>query len=106
MIFINRNGLRWREAPKNTAGGADPKPKFVDATYPKAPTPGLQPAQQRGRSRQIGRTKGGMNTWLRAATDAKFRPGRFDMPAGQVSDYTGPAGQPAEGGLVAGRSGP
>jgi transposase len=39
----------------------------------------------------IGRTKGGLNTKLHAVTDAKGRPLRFFMTAGQVSDYTGAA---------------
>ncbi len=42
-------------------------------------------------SRRIGRTKGGMNTKLQAVTDAKGRPIRFRMSAGQVSDGTGVA---------------
>jgi hypothetical protein len=44
-----------------------------------------------GRARQIGRTKGGINTKLHAVTEAKGRPIRFFMSAGQVSDYTGAA---------------
>ena len=39
----------------------------------------------------IGRTKGGMNTKLHAASDADGRPIRFFMIAGQVSDYSGAA---------------
>jgi transposase len=39
----------------------------------------------------IGRTKGGLNTKLHAVTDAKGRPLRFFMTAGQVSDHTGAA---------------
>jgi hypothetical protein len=34
----------------------------------------------------IGRTKGGMNTKLHAATDASGRPLSFFMTAGQISD--------------------
>ena len=41
--------------------------------------------------RLIGRTKGGMNTKPHAVTDARGRPLRFFMTAGQVSDYTGAA---------------
>jgi predicted oxidoreductase len=41
--------------------------------------------------RLIGRTKGGLNTKLHAVTDAKGRPLKFFMTAGQVSDYTGAA---------------
>ena len=43
------------------------------------------------RGHLIGRTKGGLNTKLHAVTDAKSRPLRFFMTAGQVSDYTGAA---------------
>jgi transposase len=39
----------------------------------------------------IGRTKRGLNTKLQALTDAKGRPLKFFIPAGQVSDYTGAA---------------
>ncbi|MFT4012882.1 MAG: IS5 family transposase, partial [Paracoccus sp. (in: a-proteobacteria)] len=45
----------------------------------------------RGRVRQIGRTKGGMNAKLHAVADARGRPIRFFMSAGQVNDYTGAA---------------
>ena len=47
------------------------------------------PDDQRGRL--IGRKKGGLNTKLHAVADAKGRPLRFFMTAGQVSDYTGAA---------------
>jgi transposase len=47
------------------------------------------PDDQRGRL--IGRTKGGLNTKLHAVTDAKGRPLKFFMTAGQVSDYSGAA---------------
>jgi len=53
---------------------------------------GFEPAgEKRGCGRLIGRTKGGLNTKLHAVTDAKGRPLRFFMTAGQVSDYTGAA---------------
>ncbi len=41
--------------------------------------------------RAIGRTKGGLNTKLHAVADAKGRPLKFFMTAGQVSDYMGAA---------------
>ncbi len=46
---------------------------------------------KKGRGRQIGRTKGGMNTKLHAVADARGRLIGFFMLAGQVSDYTGAA---------------
>jgi transposase len=45
--------------------------------------------QKGGRERLIGRTKRGMNTKLHAVTDARGRPIRLFVTAGQVSDYTG-----------------
>ncbi len=57
---------------------------------------GFKPAGKKGggddkRGRLIGRTKGGLNTKLHAVTDAKGRPIRLFMTAGQVVDYTGAA---------------
>lgn len=46
-------------------------------------------AKKGGRGRLIGRAKGGMNTKLHAVSDARGRPIRLFMTAGQVSDYTG-----------------
>jgi transposase len=43
-----------------------------------------------------------MNTKLHAVTDAEGRPIRFFMTAGQVSDYTGAAGQFTKGRVAAG----
>jgi hypothetical protein len=43
------------------------------------------------RRRLIGRTKGGLNTKLRAVREAKGRPIRFFRTAGQVSDCIGAA---------------
>ena len=67
----------------------------IDPTYLKATARPRACGRKRGgddqRGRLIGRTKGGLNTKLHAVTDAKCRPLRFFMPAGQVSDYTGAA---------------
>ncbi len=137
IIFINRNGLRWRDAPKDygppktlynrwkrwsdkgvfarmmdglAAEAATPKTVDDRRDLPQGAPYGDQPAVEKWgpgdqRGRLIGRTKGGMNTKLHAVTDADGRPIRFFMTAGQVSDYTGcsgPAGQLAKSGLVAG----
>lgn len=57
-----------------------------------SPPHGLEPGgEKRGRGRAIGRTKGGLNTKLHAVADAKGRPLKFFMTAGQVSDYIGAA---------------
>lgn len=53
---------------------------------------GVEPVREKGgRARQIGRTKGGMNTKLHAVADARGRTIGFFMSAGPVSDYTGAA---------------
>ncbi|MCJ8139958.1 IS5 family transposase [Falsirhodobacter halotolerans] len=119
IIFVNRNGLRWRDAPREygpaktlynrwkrwgdmgvfsrimaglSAEAATPKTVMIDATYLKAHrTATSLGGEKGGRGRLIGRTKGGMNTKLHAVTDAEGRPIRLFMTAGQVSDYTGAA---------------
>ncbi|WP_405404749.1 IS5 family transposase [Paracoccus sp. Ld10] len=119
IIFINRNGLRWCDAPREygpaktlynrwkrwsdngvfarimvglAAKDTDSKTIMTCATYLKAHRTACSlPCEKGGRGRQIGRTKGGMNTKLHAVTDAKGRPIRLFMSAGQVSDYTGAA---------------
>ena len=75
--------------------GGEEKAVMIDATYQKAHHAASSLRAKRGaddqRGRLIGRTKGGLNTKLHAVTDAKGRPLRFFMTAGQVSDYTGAA---------------
>ncbi|MBK6026969.1 MULTISPECIES: IS5 family transposase [Pseudomonadota] len=119
IIFVNRNGLRWRDAPAaygphktlynrwkrwSEAGvfirmmeglsGAQTERRtvMIDATYLKAHrTASSLAGKKGGLGRLIGRTKGGMNTKLHAVTDASGRPISLFMTAGQVSDYTGAA---------------
>lgn len=119
IIFLNRNGLRWCDAPKGVwscqdplqpleaverDGGLCPDDERVglrgrsskdgdDRRELSQGTPhGFEPwGEKGGRGRLIGRTKGGMNTKLHAVTDAIGRPIRFFMTAGQVSDHTGAA---------------
>ncbi|WP_333712747.1 IS5 family transposase [Yoonia sp.] len=119
IIFINRNGLRWCDAPREygphktlynrwkrwsdkgvfaqimaglAAEGTETKTIMIDATYLKAHrTASSLRFEKGGRGRLIGRTKGGMNTKLHAITDAIGRPITFFMSAGQDSDYTGAA---------------
>ncbi|WP_085979701.1 IS5 family transposase [Roseobacter sp. SK209-2-6] len=117
IIFINRNGLRWSDAPREygppktlynrwkrwsdmgvfarimeglEAEAADHKTIMIDATYLKAHrTASSLRLKKGGRGRLIGRTKGEINTKLHAVTDTNGRPIRFFMTAGQISDYTG-----------------
>ena len=119
IIFVNRNGLRWRDAPAaygphktlynrwkrwSEAGvfvrmmeglsdaQAERRTVMIDATYLKAHrTASSLRAKKGGLGRLIGRTKGGMNTKLHAVTDANGRPISLFVTAGQVSDYTGAA---------------
>ncbi|BAU38479.1 transposase [Acetobacter pasteurianus NBRC 101655] len=119
IIFVNRNGLRWRDAPREygphktlynrwkrwgdmgifmrmmdglSAEKAEPQTIMIDATYLKAHRTASSLRLKKGDpGRLIGRTKGGMNTKLHAVTDQNGRPLSFFMTAGQVSDYTGAA---------------
>ncbi|WP_338469021.1 IS5 family transposase [Sphingomonas sp. gentR] len=118
IIFVNRNGLRWCDAPKDygphktlynrwkrwsergiflrmmeglAAAEAVPKTVMIDATYLKAHRTASSLRVKGDLGRLIGRTKGGMNTKLHAVSDADGRPLSFFMTAGQVSDYTGAA---------------
>ncbi|MFT8462226.1 IS5 family transposase [Acetobacter persici] len=119
IIFVNRNGLRWRDAPREygphktlynrwkrwgamgifirmmdglAAGKAEPQTIMIDATYLKAHRTASSLRLKKGaRGRLIGRTKGGINTKLHAVTDRNGRPLDFFMIAGQISDYTGAA---------------
>ena len=83
IIFINRNGWRCCDTPKEYG-----PPKILDNRRKRWCDKG-GPSEQRGRL--IGRTKGGMNTKLHAVTDADGRPIRFFMTVGQVSEYSGSA---------------
>ncbi|XDA98103.1 IS5 family transposase [Sulfitobacter sp. LCG007] len=117
IIFINRNGLRWRDAPtaygphktlynrwkrwgdkgifaRMMAGLAtehgEQKTVMIDATYLKARrTATSLGGEKGGRGRLTGRTKGGMNTKLHAICDSQGRPLNLFLTAGQVSDYIG-----------------
>jgi hypothetical protein len=80
MISRKRNGLRW----------CGQKTVLIDATCPKAqrmvsPLPARKGGPDDQRGRLIGRTKGGRNSKLHAVTDAKGRPLKFFMTAGQAS---------------------
>ncbi|WP_438382346.1 IS5 family transposase [Asaia sp. BMEF1] len=119
IIFVNRNGLRWRDAPREygphktlynrwkrwgdigifmrmmdglSAASAEPQTIMIDATYLKAHRTASSLRLKKGNpGRLIGRTKGGMNTKLHAITDQNGRPLSSFMTAGQVSDYKGAA---------------
>lgn len=116
IIFINRNGLRWRNAPASDgphdalqpmeslerkghlrvddgrAGGGTRREDDPDdrRDIPEGSPHGDQHGRQRGgRGRLIGRTKGGMNTKLNAICDSQGRPIDLFVTAGQLSDSIG-----------------
>ncbi len=102
IIFINRNGLRWRDAPaeygppmttlqsleamererhlcSDALGTGRPRWRnghTDDRCNPSedAPHRDKHAAKKGGRGRLTGRTKGGMNSKLHAVTDAVGRP--------------------------------
>lgn len=96
IIFVIRNGLRWRDAPKDysphktiynrfirwsrlgvlnkifaalAAKGGSPDRLMNDATHLKAHKDRRQSAQKWAVSRHIGRIKGGLNSKLHAVCD-------------------------------------
>ncbi|MEO0637800.1 MAG: IS5 family transposase, partial [Pseudomonadota bacterium] len=117
IIFINRNGLRWRDAPgaygppktlysrwkrwsekgifarmllELADQGGETDTLMIDATHLKTHRTATSMRLKKGGSgRLIGRTKGGMNSKLHAVTDAAGRPLRMFLTAGQRSDYIG-----------------
>ena len=72
IIFINRNGLRRRDAPSAYGLHKTPYNRW-----------------KRWRGRLIARTTGGMNTKLQAICDSRGRPLNLFVTAGRVSDYIG-----------------
>lgn len=113
IIFVNRNGLRWRDAPREYGphktlynrwkrwgamgvfvrmmeGLSAPEGRVPDrydrCDLSQATPHGIEPWGKKGDlGRLIGRTKGGMNTKLHAVTDANGRPLSFFITAGQIS---------------------
>ena len=113
IIFFNRNGLRWRDAPREygphktlynrwirwsrmgvfarimeglAAEQADCRTIMIDATYLKAHRTASSLRLKRGAwpPDRLER-KAGMNTKLHAVTDREGRPVRLFVTAGQVT---------------------
>lgn len=95
IVFVNRNGLRWRDAPKDYGphrtlynrwkrwGEMGVFVRMMRGWLPREPMRSIKPAGKKGDpGRLIGRTKGGMNTKLHAVTHANGRPPSFFMTAG------------------------
>ena len=118
IIFVIRNGLRWRDAPvaygppktiynrfirwsrmgvfnKIFAGlaakGRQARPTDDRCDPSQGPPHGGQPAQKGAVPRRIGRTNGGLNSKLHAVCDGKGRPLIMLLSEGQMSDYKGAA---------------
>jgi transposase len=116
IIFINRNGLRWCDAPTEygphktsynlwkrwsymgvfarimegfAAKVQDNRTISIKATYLKVHRTVSSLGVKSGAWMFVYHTKGGSNTKLHAVTDMLWRPIRFFMIARRVSDYTG-----------------
>ncbi|MDM9644851.1 IS5 family transposase [Rhizobium sp. S163] len=118
IIFVLRNGLRWRDAPKEygphktiynrfirwsrlgvfnrilaelTAKRGEPEQLMIDATHLKAHRTAASLLKKGMFPRRIGRTKGGLNSKLHAVCDGNGRPLILLLSEGQTSDYKGAA---------------
>ncbi|MGD9811705.1 MAG: IS5 family transposase [Sphingomonadaceae bacterium] len=118
IIFVIRNGLRWRDAPADygppktiynrfirwsrlgvfnkifaalSAKGGKPDQLMIDATHLKAHRTAASLLKKGLFPRRIGRTKGGLNSKLHAVCDQKGRPLVMLLSEGQMSDYKGAA---------------
>ncbi|WP_425992824.1 IS5 family transposase [Brevundimonas sp. TWP2-3-2] len=118
IIFVIRNGLRWRDAPRDygphktiynrfirwsrlgvfnrifaelSAKGPRPERLMIDATHLKAHRTAASLLKKGLFPRRIGRTKGGLNSKLHAVCDGQGRPLVLLRSEGQMSDYKGAA---------------
>ncbi|MGA1816129.1 MULTISPECIES: IS5 family transposase [Sphingobium] len=118
IIFVIRNGLRWRDAPADygppktiynrfirwsrlgvfnkifaalAAKGGKPEQLMIDATHLKAHRTAASLLKKGMFPRRIGRTKGGLNSKLHTVCDGKGRPLVMLLSEGQMSDYKGAA---------------
>ncbi|MFX4088518.1 IS5 family transposase [Sphingobium yanoikuyae] len=118
IIFVIRNGLRWRDAPADygppktiynrfirwsrlgvfnkifaalAAKGGKPDQLMIDATHLKAHRTAASLLKKGMFPRRIGRTKGGLNSKLHTVCDGKGRPLVMLLSEGQMSDYKGAA---------------
>ena len=117
IVFVIRNGLRWRDAPPEygphktiynrfvgwsrlgvfnkifaelARKGGKPERIMIDATHLKAHRTAAS-LLKKGLFRRIGRTKGGLNSKLHAVCDGRGRPLVMLLSEGQMSDYKGAA---------------
>ena len=117
IVFVIKNGLRWRDAPGDygphktiynrfvrwsrlgvfnkifaelARKGGKPERIMIDATHLKAHRTAAS-LLKRACSPTIGRTKGGLNSKLHAVCDGRGRPLVMLLSEGQMSDYKGAA---------------
>ncbi|HEV7479564.1 MAG TPA: IS5 family transposase [Roseiarcus sp.] len=118
IVFVIRNGLRWRDAPPEygphktiynrfvrwsrlgvfnrifaelARKGGKPERIMIDATHLKAHRTAASLLKKGLFPRRIGRTKGGLNSKLHAVCDSSGRPLVMLLSEGQMSDYKGAA---------------
>ncbi|MGH9807854.1 MAG: IS5 family transposase [Terriglobia bacterium] len=118
IVFVIRNGLRWRDAPEDygphktiynrfirwsrlgvfnkifaalARKGGKPERIMIDATHLKAHRTAASLLKKGLFPRRIGRTKGGLNSKLHAVCDGKGRPLVMLLTEGQMSDFKGAA---------------
>ena len=117
IVFVIRNGLRWRDAPPEMARQDDPRsvrslepPGRVRQDFRRTGAQGRQAGTDYDRRhasegaphgckpfkkgpvpRRIERTKGGLNSKLHAVCDGRGRPLVMLLSEGQMSDYKGAA---------------
>ena len=118
IIFVIRNGLRWRDAPPEygphktiynrfirwsrlgvfnrifaalAAKGGKPDRLMIDATHLKAHRTAASLLKKGMFPDVSGRTKGGLNSKLHAVCDGQGRPRVMLLSEGQMSDYKGAA---------------
>jgi transposase len=117
IVFVIRNGLRWRDAPREYGphktittlhpleppgrvqqdlrrarpqggqGGADHDRRHAS----EGPSHRRQPFKKGPVPRRIGRTKGGLNSKLHAICDGQGRPFVVLLSEGQMNDFKGAA---------------
>ena len=116
IIFVIRNGLRWRDEPAAygphktiynrfirwsrlgvfnrifaalAAGSDSDETLMIDATHLKAHRTAASLFEKGPIPRRIGRTKGGLNSKLHAVCDGVGRPIMLLLTEGQMSDHKG-----------------
>jgi transposase len=118
IIYVIRNGLRWRDAPAVydphktlykpvrslvphwvsstessdlAAESGPPDRVMIDGTHLKSHRTAASLLKKENSPRLIGRTKGGLNSKLHAVCDGAGRPVIFLLTGGQMSDHKGTA---------------